>query len=234
MIARRRRQGDGTWNRKQNRGVKVAKGGASVASEAELLVLARGGDPDAFAALVAPLQRRAFGLAYRMVGEPEEAADVTQDALVRAFTRIGDFRGDASFATWLHRIVHNTALDALRWRARHPVEPLDPGAERQGDPVREPVAVAAGPEDIAVRADERRAIERALAALPPEFRAAVVLRDLQGLDYEEVAAVTGVSLGTVKSRLHRARARLRELLSEAEGTGTPSRTSREVEGGWRG
>jgi RNA polymerase sigma-70 factor (ECF subfamily) len=202
-----------------------------VASERELLDLARGGDPDAFAALVAPLQRRAFNLAYRMVGEPEEAADITQDALVRAYSRIGEFRGEASFATWLHRIVHNTALDALRWRARHPVEALDPSPAGGGDPPREVAAATAGPEDMAVGAHERRAIERALAALTPEFRATVVLRDLQGLDYEEVAAVTGVSLGTVKSRLHRARARLRELLT-ADGTHGPAAASRDVEGGW--
>jgi RNA polymerase sigma-70 factor (ECF subfamily) len=210
---------------------KTRKGGAPLTSEVELLELARGGDPDAFAALIAPLQRRAYTLALRMLGEREEAADVTQDALVRAYTRIADFRGEASFATWLHRIVHNTALDALRWRARHPIEALDPMPSGGGEPVREVASATAGPEDIAVRADERRAIERALAALTPEFRAVVVLRDVQGLDYEEVAAVTGVSLGTVKSRLHRARARLRQLLA-ADGTESPSETSRGVEGGW--
>ncbi len=210
---------------------KTRKGGVALASEAELLNLARGGDPDAFAELIAPLQRRAYTLAFRMLGEREEAADVTQDAVVRAYTRIADFRGDASFATWLHRIVHNTALDALRWRARHPVEALDPKPPGGGEPVRELAAAAAGPEDIAVRADERRALERALAALTPEFRAVVLLRDVQGLDYEEVAAVTGVSLGTVKSRLHRARARLRQIL-EAAGTGKAPPSSREAEGGW--
>lgn len=201
-----------------------------VAAEADLLAAARRGDPDAFSALIAPLQGRAFNLAFRMLGDADEAADVTQDALIRAFTRLRDFRGDASFATWLHRIVHNTALDALRWRARHPADRLD-ASFGDGDPPREVAATSEGPEDAAVRADERRAIERALAALTPEFRAAVVLRDVQGLDYDEVAVITGVSLGTVKSRLHRARARLRALLT-SDGTAGPSSTSRVVDGGW--
>jgi RNA polymerase sigma-70 factor (ECF subfamily) len=203
-----------------------------LASEAELLARARRGDADAFAALVEPLQRRAFNLALRMLGDPDEAADVAQDALVRAYTRLGDFRGEASFATWLHRIVHNTALDALRWRARHPVEFLDPSPAAGDDPPREVAAAGEGPEAAAVRADERRAILRALAALSPEFRAAVILRDVQGLDYDEVAAVTGVSLGTVKSRLHRARARLRQLLAAGAGTSAPHPSSSEVGGGW--
>jgi RNA polymerase sigma-70 factor (ECF subfamily) len=161
-------------------------------------------------------QRRAYNLAFRLLGDGEEAADVVQDALVRAYTRLGEFRGDAAFSTWLYRIVHNMCLDALRWRARHPRAPLPAAGGPESRPASAPADPGDGPEAAALRREQRDALVRALAELSPEFRAAVVLRDVQGLDYAEVAAITGVSLGTVKSRLHRARARLRELLAAAE------------------
>lgn len=185
-------------------------------SEADLLAQARLGDADAFATLIEPHQRRAYNLALRLLGDPDEAADVAQDALVRVYTRLGDFRGDAAFSTWLHRIVHNMCLDALRWRARHPALSLSGGPREEDGVEREIGSTAEDPADAAVRADQRQAIRRALDGLSVEFRSVVVLRDVQGLDYEEIAAITGVGLGTVKSRLHRARSRLRDLLGDME------------------
>jgi RNA polymerase sigma-70 factor (ECF subfamily) len=173
-------------------------------SEEDLLQRARRGDAAAFADLCVPHQRRAFNLALRLCGSRELAADLCQEALLRAYTSLGRFRGDSAFGTWLLRIVHNLCIDAMRRRDRRPQSSLE----------EEPVPPTGGddPEEELLRQERRRLLLAALRRLSPEFRAAVVLRDVQGLSYDEAAAVAGVPVGTFKSRLHRARAELRELL----------------------
>lgn len=187
---------------------------AEATEERRLLVLARRGDPDAFADLVAPYQRRLFNLALRLVGDRDLAADLTQDALLRAYRSLGRFRGEARFATWLSRITHNACLDALRWRSRHPAQPLD-AVNGEGQPRPEVPDPGPGPEAGVLRGELQAVLVRALDALDPEFRAAVILRDVQGRSYEEAAAIAGIPVGTLKSRLHRGRAHLRELLAPA-------------------
>jgi RNA polymerase sigma-70 factor (ECF subfamily) len=183
------------------------------AVQAALLRRARAGDPAAFEELVTPLLQPAYQLAVRLLGDRDLAEDVTQEALVKAFTGIRGFRGQARLATWLFRIVHNACTDALRHRARRPSLSLySAGREEEEGRPGDPPDPAPGPEERAMEQAGREAILRAVAALPPEFRAVVVLRDVQGLSYEEIAAITGVTLGTVKSRLHRARAALRSAL----------------------
>jgi RNA polymerase sigma-70 factor (ECF subfamily) len=188
-------------------------------SEAVLLDRARHGDAAAFEALLAPVMQPAYALAARLLGDRQLAEDVLQDALVKAFTGIRGFRGEARFSTWIFRIVHNACTDALRYQARRPRAAQERRADPEG-PAPEPVDGAPGPEDVVMERQGRAALLAAIQGLAPEFRAAVLLRDVQGLSYEEVAAITGQNLGTVKSRLHRARAALRAAL---EGAGGPGR-----------
>lgn len=189
---------------------------AVAATERALLRRARSGDLAAFEELLAPVMRPAYQLAVRLLGDRHLAEDVAQEAFTRAYTGLRQFRGDARFGTWVMRIVHNACADALRSRARHPQVPVafgqEPGADEPATP--DPADSGPGPEDVVLERQGRTAILAAVAALPADHRAVVLLRDVQGLSYEEIATITGQNVGTVKSRLHRARAALRSALQE--------------------
>jgi RNA polymerase sigma-70 factor, ECF subfamily len=185
-----------------------------------VIARARGGDVDAFNVLVERFQRAAFVVALRMLGDRDLAEDVTQDAVLAAFRHIGQFRG-GTFRVWLLRIVTNQCLDYWRAQQRRPSVSLDvilaPSTEDSGgDAARNDAALvdhAWDPAALAERHELQAFIERALLALPEEQRLAVVLCDVEGLSYDEIADVTQTNVGTVKSRLARGRARLRDLLS---------------------
>jgi RNA polymerase sigma-70 factor, ECF subfamily len=184
--------------------------------ELALLNKARRGDLNAFNELVLRYQDQAYSLACRILGEAAPAADAAQHAFLTAYQRLADLRGD-SFRPWLLRITSNICLDELRRRKRRPsisLEYLSEGAD--GDCDGESIAALAdpaeSPEDAAQRAELRRAIEECLARLAPEMRATVLLADVHALAYEEVAASLHIALGTVKSRIARARAGLRDCL----------------------
>ena len=184
---------------------------ARPADEAALLHSACAGSLDAFNGLVELHQRGVYNLCLRMVGSPASAEDATQDAFLHAYRNIASFRG-GSFRAWLMRIAANACTDELRRRGRRPAVSLDappPGGEEPVDP---PDA-GAGPEALALRGELRASIEAALLRLPDDQRLAVVLCDIQGFAYEEIAEVTRVSIGTVKSRIARAREKLRALLA---------------------
>ena len=170
------------------------------------------GDPGAFGTLFTRHRDRLWAVALRTTGDPEEAADALQDAMVSAFRRAGSFRGDAAVTTWLHRIVVNACLDRLRRRVVRATAPL-PDEEHYDGGVH-PSSEAGDPEESAVRKDRAERLLAALATLPPEQRAALVLVDMHGFPVEEAAAVLEVPPGTVKSRCSRARARLLPLLEE--------------------
>ncbi len=181
-----------------------------------LLQEARTGDLDAFNRLVLIYQNHVYAFAYRMLGESESAADAAQQAFVSAYRHLGELRGE-NFRSWLLRIVANACLDELRRRKRRPavsLEELTEGAEEQRS--EESLAILAdpaeGPEGAAVRADLRRALEECLGLLPPDQRATVLLVDIHAQDYVEAARTLRVALGTVKSRVARARADLRDCL----------------------
>lgn len=184
------------------------------AVEHELVHRARQGDVAAFERLLGPLMQPAYQLAVRLLGDRQLAEDVAQDAFTKAYLGMRHFRGDARFGTWIFRIVHNACTDALRHRARRPSVPapfgLEPAEDESGP--RDPADPAPGPEDVAVERVGRQAILDAVAGLPADHRAVVLLREVQGLSYEEISAVTRQNVGTVKSRLHRARAALRAAL----------------------
>jgi RNA polymerase sigma-70 factor (ECF subfamily) len=182
-------------------------------SDAELLAAHVAGDPDAFGLLFARHRDRLWAVALRTMGNPHDAADGLQDALIAAYRRAGSFRGDAAVTTWLHRVVVNACLDRIRAAKVRRAEPLPDDLDEQSG--RGSVAATSAhddPEAEAVAADRRRALLEALAMLPAEQRAALVLVDMEGHSVAEVAAMLECAEGTVKSRCSRGRERLAQLL----------------------
>ena len=184
----------------------------AAADEEALVRRASQGDLDAFNALVLRYQGLAYNVAFRLLGSAEPAADVTQDAFVMAFQSLGSFRG-GSFRAWLLRIVSNGCYDLLRAQRRRPTTSLDALLDDPDSPAAFPDS-GETPEQAALRHELGREIQAALLTLPLEQRVVVVLSDVQGLSYEEIAEATHTSLGTVKSRLSRARAHLRLYLRD--------------------
>jgi len=181
--------------------------------ETGLIQDAQGGNLDAFNRLVLAYQDMIYNQAYRVMGDPAAAQDATQDAFISAYRKIKTYRG-GSFKAWLLRIVTNACYDELRRRKRHPTTPLEPVDPFEGV-IESPRWIAdpgESPEDYAARSELGVAIQHCLDGLSPDFRVVVVLVDLQGMDYSEAAAVIGKPLGTVKSRLARARDGLRQCL----------------------
>ncbi len=168
----------------------------------ELLARCRRGDRRAMEELVHLTHRRVYALAFRLVGDRYEAEDVVQEAYLRMFRGLAGFREEARFETWMHRIVVNTALNDLRRRGRF------------GEVLRDEVLDVPVPDQAEQRAVDRDALERGLAVLPPGQRTVLVLKDVYGLSCREIGQELGIEEGAVKVRLHRARKRLRELLSE--------------------
>ena len=184
-----------------------------VTDEAPLLRRARGGDLAAFNDLVLEHERLVFNLCYQLTGQRQAAEDAAQEAFIAAWRGIAGLRGDA-LRPWLLRIAANACRDELRRRSRRPSSSLDVALE-EGLP--EPAHPAPSPEASALQGELRGRLEAALRTLPAEQRLALVLCDVQGLDYAEIAIVMKTSLGTVKSRIARGRGRLRQaLLAERE------------------
>jgi RNA polymerase sigma-70 factor, ECF subfamily len=178
--------------------------------EGALVARAVAGDRQAFARLVEHYQSACYGLAWRLIGDRDAAADATQDAFIHAYDAIGRFRGGI-FRSWLLRITANASYDILRRSQRRPSTAL-PDPEEGG--VELPDLDAPNPVAEATRSELYRHLEVALRLLPDDQRIAVVLCDVYGMDYTEVASTTSAALGTVKSRIHRGRLRLRELMAE--------------------
>lgn len=188
--------------------------------EAALVEELRAGSEQAFAWLIARYHQPIFSLLARLVRNRTDAADLTQEVFVKVFRGIGGFHGQSSLRTWIYRIALHEASNQHRWWARHqrqeiPIE--QEMAEREGDrPVRLKdmlVDPAESPYDLALREENRTRVERALGQVPEPYRTTLILRDIEGFVYEDVAAIEGVNLGTVKSRLVRGRACLKALLA---------------------
>jgi RNA polymerase sigma-70 factor (ECF subfamily) len=188
--------------------------------EQSLIQDAQRGDLDAFNELVLNYQTQVFNVAYRIMGDEDSAADATQEAFISAHRAIGGYRG-GSFRGWLMRIVTNACYDELRRRKRRPSSSLEALYVTDAAPGEPLVNGVEGPEAHAQRQDLNRALQAGLQTLPPEQRVALVLSDVQGYNYQEIAAMTDVSLGTVKSRISRARARMRDFML-AQGELLPS------------
>ncbi len=167
------------------------------------------GEDDAFVELMRRHEGRVYNLAYRMLGGPEEARDAAQDAFLACYRNLGRFRGESSFTTWLHRVAVNACYDVLR--RRHPTASLD---EELTEPAPAP--------DHADRAVLAADIQRGLLKIPAEFRAVLILFEVQDLSIEDVATALGIPAGTVKSRLHRGRVALGRALGAGGGSAVAS------------
>jgi len=181
------------------------------------------GDDEAFASLARRHTGHVYGLCLRVLGDPDDAADATQDVLVTIARKLDSFRGDARFTTWLHRVATNICYDHLRAAKRQPVVrhfPDDEPAPEPGPPVPDHADEVAGTHDVAA----------ALARVPEDFRVALVLADVQDLPYDQIARILDVPVGTVKSRVHRGRLALARALgietSEPGGTAPTSQEQR--------
>jgi RNA polymerase sigma-70 factor (ECF subfamily) len=186
-------------------------GSAGQADDRELVHRATRGEREAFGALVQRHQDRVFNLAYHIVRNREDALDVGQDAFVKAFASLPSFKGEASFTTWMHRIVVNLAIDCLRRRRRVDSSAYD---DRLAMP-EDADADRPAPDDPATLLEERQVrslLARGIDALPPAHRTVLVLREIEGLSYEEIARAVNCSLGTVMSRLFYARRKLQKVL----------------------
>jgi RNA polymerase sigma-70 factor (ECF subfamily) len=173
-----------------------------------LLERARGGDLDAFNDLVVVYQDTLFALVVRMVPDRDQASDAVQEAFFSAYRHLDGFRG-GSVRSWLSRIAINAAMDAQRLKKRRPA---DPYPELEDDTWQPPAGADADPVSTALTFERHRTLSHALTQITTDQRTAIVLFDVEGYDYAEIAQMTGVSLGTVKSRIHRGRLALRELL----------------------
>jgi len=172
--------------------------------DAELVARASGGDDRAFAELVKRHERRVYNVTYRLLGREEDARDATQDTFLSCYRRLSSFRGDAAFTTWLHRIAVNASYDMLRRRKGTVL-----GQDELPEPPPEP--------NHSDRAAAAVDVQRALSQVPLEYRAVLVLCDIQGLAYDDAAEILDVPLGTVKSRLHRGRIALGRALGVQPG-----------------
>jgi len=184
--------------------------------EQALITDALHGDIDAFNRLVLAYQDLAFNVAYRMLTDEDLAADAVQNAFISAYKNLRAYRG-GSFKAWVLRMVTNGCYDELRRQKRRPTAPLDPVSREDGDELDSAEWLRSDdpqPEDAFDRAELEHALQHCLEALPMDFRAVVVLVDVQGMDYEEVSRSVQTPLGTVKSRLARARLKLRDCLQQ--------------------
>lgn len=189
------------------------------ADDRELVRRYLAGDASAFATLVERHQARVYAVCVRVLGNADDAADASQDAFVSALRKLGQYRGDAAFTTWLHRVAVNACYDVLRKRARQPMLHL---ATDDDGPAREPGPPAPDHADEVVSTRDAAA---ALALVPEEFRVALVLADVQDLPYERIAEILDVPVGTVKSRVFRGRIALARAMGVDREPGTRSRTS---------
>jgi RNA polymerase sigma-70 factor (ECF subfamily) len=166
------------------------------------------GDQAAFSTLVRRHERRVYNLCYRMLGREEDARDASQEAFLTALRKLSSFRGEARFTTWLHRVTINACYDVMRRKRREPL--LEPA--RDEDQPEPPGPASPDHADSAVASVD---VQRALIRVPQEFRAVLVLHDVHDLSYDDIAETLGIPVGTVKSRLHRGRVALAELLGES-------------------
>ena len=174
----------------------------------QFVAAALAGQKEAFGQLVERYQDRLIHAISRYLGSVEDAHDVAQDAFVQAYTRLASFRGEAAFYTWLYRIAFNLAM--TRVRRRRPMQSLDQAKDRLGN---EPIDLGATAETNILREEQARVVHTALGQLDEEFRQVIVLRELEGCAYEQIAQILEIPVGTVRSRLYRARIQLRDLLA---------------------
>jgi RNA polymerase sigma-70 factor, ECF subfamily len=177
-------------------------------NEAEAIERAKQGDAEAFEALYDLHRRRVYSLCLRMTANTAEAEDLTQEAFLQLFRKIGTFRGESAFSTWLHRMAVNVVLMRLRKKGL-PLVPLEDTVETEEEG---PKKELGAPDAVLAGSVDRMELQRAVEALPPGYRSIFVLHDVEGYEHNEIATLVGCSIGNSKSQLHKARMKLRELL----------------------
>lgn len=177
-----------------------------------LILHAQAGDSEALEQLIARHEKTIYNIALRTIGSRDDAMDLAQEAIIKIVRSIKGFKRGSTFGVWAYRITVNACLDELRKRKKHKAISLDAYLEAGGS---EPLETSASPDAELLRGDLRRILERAIASLPEEYRAALILRDITGLSYTEISDVLRISLGTVKSRINRARNILKGNLPDA-------------------
>lgn len=191
-------------------------------TDLNLVKRARNGERDAFGVLVQRYQRRIFGLCYGMVRNPDDAQDLVQETFVKAFRNLDGFEGQASFYTWTYRIARNVCIDYLRKAKRTRAVDYDDTIGRDEDEADDagmllPSRLGVNPAKVAGRRELLEKIEEALQSLSPAHREAILLREIEGLSYQEMADALEISIGTVMSRLHHARKNMQRVLAEYVG-----------------
>lgn len=178
------------------------------------------GDALAFEQLVGRYEQKVFNIAFRMSGDREDALDLSQESFIRAYRALNRFQGQSAFSTWLFRIVTNTCIDALRKRKRQPVVVLSTDSSIETDDgeyqIEFPAPSDQNPEELVLGTELREQLQYALSRLSEEHRLALVLRDVEGYTYEEIAEILEINIGTVKSRINRARLAMREEIGSME------------------
>lgn len=200
--------------------------------EEELAAVKRvlAGDTNAFEPLVREYEKNVYNLALRMVKNPEDAQDMTQESFIRAYNSLSSFRGESRFSVWLYRIVSNVCLDHIRAASRRPAVSLSTEND-EGESVELEIAdESKSPQELLERKMTREAVRRGLELLPPEHRQILLLREIQGFSYDEISEILSLEHGTVKSRIFRARKKLCEFLLR-DGNIPESLSSSIVEGG---
>lgn len=182
------------------------------AADLELAERHRYGDPEAFAKVYRDYETTVYNLALRMAGDPFDAADLTQEVFLRVYRHLGKFRGRSSLKTWIFRVALNHCRSRLKRRRQPEQWPLEADGETEWEIADE----RRGPAEHALARDARRRVERALARVPMPFREAVVLCDVEGLAYDEIAEVLGVPIGTVRSRIARGRRKLKDVFEREQ------------------
>ena len=182
-------------------------------TEAELIQQSCAGSIDAFEQLILLYEKRVYTIAYKYMGNHEDANDMAQEALIKAYQSIGSFRGEAAFGTWLGKITANRCLDELRKRKKLQMTSLEDTLElEEGSVKKELESPTATPEDHAVQQETAAYMQKLIGELKEEYRTAIVLREMDGYSYEDIADILACSVGTVKSRISRARQYLRERI----------------------
>ena len=193
----------------------------------------RDGDANAFETLVTAYQKQVYNLALRTVGDAEDAADMTQEAFLRAYRSLGSFRGDSKFSVWLYRLTTNICIDFLRSRGRRPTVSLTVENDDEEAQELDVADERFDPVETFQRAELRRAVQRGLQTLPEDYRTILILRELNGLSYAEIGQTLRLEEGTVKSRLFRARKKLCDFL-QRDGNLPDTFASKDVKGGEKG
>ncbi len=186
----------------------------SSTNDEELVEAAKNGQLDAFEELVARHRDKIYARAFSMMRNEDEAVDVSQEAWVKGWQRLGQFHGESSFATWMTRITINLCLDQLRKRKRQRTESIEEMTEESGGVERQMPAVTVNPTERLERAELRKKIDEALGQLTHEHRTVLVLHEFEEMEYKEIARTVGCSIGTVMSRLFYARRRMAALLAD--------------------